>query len=67
MRMTLDMYQKIRLHNGKTGHVIEIFNNGEAYMVDIQTGDGEYDQVTVRPDDIKSIVLEVDKPFKVAV
>ena len=61
--MKLAMYQKIRLKNGKIGHVIEIFNKGEAYMVDLRTDDGEYEQETVRPDDIMSIIIEVDTPF----
>ena len=61
--MKIEMFQKVRLKNGKTGRVIENFSNGEAYMVDFMTEDGEYEQETVYPKDIKSIVIEVDKPF----
>ena len=61
--MKLEMFQKIRLKNGKKGHVIEIFNDGEAYMVDVKIDDGAYEQLTVYPKDIKSVVVEVDKPF----
>jgi hypothetical protein len=61
--MKIEMYQKIRLNNGKFGRVIEIFNSGEAYMVDIAAEDGEYEQETVYPKDIKSIVIEVEQPF----
>lgn len=57
------MFQKVRLNNGKSGRVIEIFNRGEAYMVDLITEDGEYEQQTVYPKDIKSVVVEIDKPF----
>ncbi|MCL2633875.1 MAG: hypothetical protein FWD34_05100 [Oscillospiraceae bacterium] len=64
--MKLNMYQKIRLKNGKFGVVIEIFNNGEAYMIDILTPDNEYEQETVYPKDIKSVVVEVEQPFIVA-
>ena len=64
--MKLEIYQKIRLHNGKVGHVIEIFNDGEAYMIDVKLGDGEYEQETVRPQEIKSIIVEVEKPFVAA-
>ena len=27
--MTLEMFQKVRLENSKTAHIVEIFNNGE--------------------------------------
>jgi len=63
----LEMYQKIRLKSEKVGHVIEIFKGGEAYMIDIRTDDGEYEQETVSPKDIKSIIVEVDEPFNHAV
>ena len=61
--MKIEMYQKICLKNGKRGHVIEIFKNGEAYMVDIPLDDGEYEQQTVLPKDIKSVIVEIEKPF----
>jgi hypothetical protein len=65
--MKLDMYQKIRLKDGRVGHIIEIFNEGEAYMVDLKMADGEYEQVTIKPKDIQSIIVEVDKPYNIAV
>ncbi|MCL2421050.1 MAG: hypothetical protein FWD03_04265 [Defluviitaleaceae bacterium] len=61
--MKLEMYQRVRLKNGKTAHIIEIFNSGEAYMVDINIGGGEYSQETVYPNDIKSVVVEVEEQF----
>jgi len=61
--MKLEMFQKVYLKNGKKGHIIEIFNDGEAYMVDVKNGDGGYDQDTVYPLDIRSIVVEVEEPF----
>jgi len=61
--MKIEMYQKVCLKNGKTGRVIEIFKNGEAYMIDIALNDGEYQQETVFPNDIKSIIVEIEKPF----
>jgi len=63
----LAMYQKIRLQDGRLGFIIEIFKDGEAYMVDVPLGDGEYDEVTISPSDIKSIVVEVDEPFVMTV
>ena len=61
--MKIELFQKVRLKNGKSGRIIEVFSNGEAYMVDMLTEDGEYEQETIYPNDIKSVVIEVDKPF----
>ena len=61
--MKIEMFQKVRLKNGKSGHIIEIFNDGEAYMIDIATEDGEYEQETIYPKDIKSVIVEIEKPF----
>ena len=65
--MKLDMFQKIRLKDGRVGHIIEVFNDGEAYMVDLMADDNEYEQETVFPKDIKSFIIEVDKPFHAAI
>ena len=64
--MKLEMYQKIRLNDDRVGHIIKIFNDGEGYMVDIKLDDGEYEQETVTPMDIKSVVVEIEKPFAIA-
>jgi hypothetical protein len=61
--MKIDMYQKICLKNGKMGRVIEIFKDGEAYMIDIALEDGEYEQETIFPKDIKSVIVEIEKPY----
>jgi len=71
--MKLEMYQKVVLKDGKRGAVIEIFNDGEAYMIDVKVSDAdysgtepiypEYEEVTVTPKDIKSIIIEVEEPF----
>lgn len=61
--MKIEMYQKIRMKSGVVGRVIEIFNDGEAYMIDIMTDDGEYQQETIYPRDIRSVVVEVEETF----
>jgi len=63
--MMLEMYQKVYLKNGKKGHIIEIFNEGEAFMVDVKREDGGYDQDTVYPSEIRSVIIEVEEPFAV--
>ena len=64
--MKLEVFQKIRLQNGQTGHIVEIFNEGEAYMVDIGLVDGEYEQKTIQPCDIMSVIVEVEEPYVAA-
>lgn len=61
--MKLSMYQKVCLFNGLIGVIIEIFNDGEAYMLDTMTEDGEYEQITISPSEIKSVITEVEMPF----
>ena len=61
--MKLEMYQKVKLKDGRAGHVIEIFGDGAAYMLDVKMADGDYEQPTVTPEEIKSVIVEVEKPF----
>ena len=74
--MKLEMFQKVKLQNGKAGHIIEIFNDGEAYMVEVKLTNGEYrcednvyptyEELTISPKDIQSVIVEVEKPFAIA-
>jgi hypothetical protein len=61
--MKVEIYQKIRLKDGRFGHIVEIFNDGEAYMADIAMPDGEFETETIFPKDIKSVLVEVERPF----
>ena len=71
--MQLSMYQKIVLNDGKKAHIVEIFNDGEAYMVDVLLSEGdlsieppiypEYETITITPQDIRSVVVEIEEPF----
>lgn len=60
----LKEFQKIRLKSGKTAHIVEVFDNGKAYLADIYDGNGEYDTETIKPSDIASLIVEVEQPFK---
>ena len=59
--MKLEMFQKVSLKNGQIGCIIEIFNDGEAYMIEVLENDGNYSQLTIYPHQIKSIFVEVEK------
>ena len=71
--MQLSMYQKIVLNDGKKAHIVEVFNDGEAYMVDVLLSEDdlsieppiypEYETMTITPQDIRSVVVEIEEPF----
>jgi len=61
--MKIELFQKVRLKNNKSGCIIEVFNDGEAFMVDIADEDGEYEYETIYPKDIKSVFVETEMPF----
>jgi len=63
----LEMFQTVRLNTGREAVIVEIFNNGEGYVVDIPLENGTYDQKVIHPADIKSIFERVEKPFLAAV
>ncbi len=50
--MQIELYDKIRLKNGKTAHIVEVYEQGTAYEADIDDGDGEYTTDTIKHDDI---------------
>jgi len=63
--MKLEMFTVVRLKTGQEATIVEIFKNGEGYMVDIPLNDGGYEQEVVSPSDIASVFERVEKPFTV--
>ena len=61
--MGLKLYDKIRLKNGKIAHIVEICEEGVAYMADVYEGDGEYETETIKQSDIAGIFVEIEKPL----
>ena len=64
--MKFEMYQVVRLKTGEKGTIIEVFNGGEGYMVDIRLDDYNYEQKTVLPTDIESVFEEVERKVAIA-
>ena len=64
--MKLDMFQVVRLKTGEKGTIIEIFNEGEGYLLDICIEDGNYEQRTIYPYEITSVFVETEQPFTAA-
>jgi len=57
--MTIKMFDKVRLKNGKTAHIVEIYEQGAAYEADIDDGDGEYTTDTIKQADIQYVFPEI--------
>lgn len=51
--MKLKMFDKVILKTGETAYVVEIYNHGEAYEMDIDQKDGSIVTDTVRPNQIE--------------
>jgi len=60
------MYQSVRLRTGERAVIIEIYNDGEAYEVDIRLEDESYEQRTVQPHEIIGIFEEIEREYAVA-
>lgn len=53
--MKIEQYDKIILKDGRTAFVVEILEEGVAYIVDVDLPDSEWDTIEVRQSDIKCV------------
>lgn len=51
--MKFEQYDKIVLKDGRTAIIVEILEEGVAYLVDVDLPDEEWDTIEIRQDDIK--------------
>lgn len=51
--MKIEMYNKVLLKSGETAYVVEIYENGTAYEMDIDKLDGSIKTDTVWPEEIE--------------
>ena len=49
----LEMFDKVLLKSGETAYIVEIFNDGEAYEMDIHKKDGKIVRETIWPNQIE--------------
>lgn len=55
--MSAKEFDVVRLKDGRTATVLEVFNAGEAYLVEVADENGKMlDMPTVAPDDIEKVV-----------
>ena len=64
--MPLELFQKIKTIDGAYGYIVEVFEQGKAYLVDVKMDDGEYEQLTLSPGQIRSIIVESEQPWQLA-
>lgn len=61
-KMNIEFLDIVLLKDGRKGTVLEIYNDGEAFEIDIVTPDGEYDTMpaTIRYEEIERIIEKND-------
>ena len=55
--MSIKLYTKVVLKDGRTATIVEVFENGKAYLVDVALPDGEWDTIEVTAEEIESIIV----------
>lgn len=54
--MKIELYDKVKLKDGREAHIVEVYEQGVAYEADIALEDGEYDTDTIKQDDILEVI-----------
>ena len=60
------IYQHVRLKNGKRATIVEVLEQGKAYIADIEIAEGDYETEQIFQDDIASVFIEVEQPLQKA-
>lgn len=55
--MKIEQYDKIRLKDGRTASVVEIFEEGVAYLVDVDLPGPEWETIDITFDDIEAVIV----------
>ncbi|MCL2224349.1 MAG: hypothetical protein FWB96_05220 [Defluviitaleaceae bacterium] len=57
----IKQFQKVRLKSGKEAVIIEILEQGKAFLADVEISDGEYETDEIHSRDIQSVFEEVER------
>ena len=60
----IKLYSQVKLKNGKRAVIVEIWEQGVAYEVDVEITAGEYKTQTIKHADIASVFVEVETPLE---
>jgi len=55
--MKIEQYDKIELKDGRTASVVEIFGEGEVYLVDVDLPGPDWETISIKPDEIKAVLV----------
>ncbi|MEA5060669.1 MAG: hypothetical protein VB049_11670 [Candidatus Pelethousia sp.] len=61
--MEIKQYDTVRLKDGRTGCAVEVFDQAE-FIVDIGSSSADWDTITVKREDIVSVVHRSPVPMK---
>lgn len=54
--MKIEQYDKVLLKDGRTASVVEIFGDGEVYLVDVDLLGPDWETISVQKEDIKEVI-----------
>lgn len=54
--MKIEQYDKILLKDGRTASVVEILEEGKAYLVDVDLPGPDWDTIEIGPDEIQEVI-----------
>lgn len=54
--MKIEQYDKIILKDGRTASVVEIFGDGQVYLVDVDLPGPDWETISIKRDDIKAVM-----------
>ena len=54
--MKIALYDKILLKDKRTASVVEILEEGMAYLVDVDVSEGQWETIQISHDDIEKII-----------
>jgi hypothetical protein len=60
------IYQNVRLKNGKRATIVEILEQGKAYIADVEIDEGDYETQQVFHKDIASVFVEIEQALEQA-
>ncbi len=62
--MALEMFDKVLLNTDEVAYIVEIFNDGEAYLADIDKANGWTETEEILPSEIKKVLQKASEVGK---
>ena len=58
------IYQTVRLKSGKRATIVEVLEQGKAYIADIEISEGDFETEQIAQEDITAVFVEVEQPLQ---